>query len=119
MNRLEAPAARPGLLPPTEDIMTEEHLIRQAVNRHMPTAAVASGFISPVAGLYDAEIARLDARFPYDDRTQDLGLSRLRQWLNTYAEWPAPGLLKALQREWLRQGRVHESHRPKGTPDDR
>lgn len=89
--------------------MEIEHAIHQAVCRTMPTAAKASGFLSTVTGLYTVDIARLSAKFPYATRTEELGLSRLRTWLAMQGEVLPEGLLKAVQKAWLRDGRVEGS----------
>jgi len=81
------------------------------VCKHMPSAAIDSGMVSPV-DLYTGEIVRLSALFPFEDRPTEeygYGLTRLRAWLSDRGERHSEGFVKALQKEWLRDGMRMES----------
>lgn len=78
--------------------------IHQAVCKHIPTAAIAGGFVSPVADLYNAEIDRLSEVFPHDSQARELGLTKLRNFLADCGEPVTEGMAKALQDAWSREG---------------
>lgn len=84
--------------------------IRSALVEHMPTAAIATGLVSPVDP--SPWVAEISARIPYADRTDcSLGLTGLTAWLAARGITAGVGFLKALRVEWLRVEMVEATRR--------
>lgn len=80
--------------------MTEvQALIKQAVCQHLPSAAIASGFVSPVD--FTAWVAQMSERFPMGSRPDTLGLTKLTAWLSEQGVVAGRAWVLALQGEWL------------------
>ena len=89
--------------------------IRQAIAEHMPSAAVASGWVSPVDP--SAWVAWVSGLLPYQDRPTDAngyGLTRLTAWLKTQGITAGESYLRALREEWLLVALAVESRRSPG-----
>ncbi len=93
-------------MPPTDSTP----VILAALLQHMPTAAIATGLVSPVDP--SAWVAEISARIPYADRTDcSLGLTGLTAWLTQRGITAGVSFLKALRLEWLRVEMVESTRR--------
>ena len=84
--------------------------IRSALVKHMPTAAIATGLVSPVDP--SAWVSEISARIPYSARTDcPFGLTGLTGWLAARGITAGLGFIKALRLEWLRVEMVESTRR--------
>lgn len=86
-----------------DTILTDGRTVRATIHsllcEHMPTAAVASGFASPVdCGPWVRRVSQL---FPFVDRPTDLGLTSLMRWLAARGVTAGESWVKELRKEWL------------------
>jgi hypothetical protein len=85
------------------------HAIVQAIHAHMPSAAVASGWASPV----DPKpwVDRVSRLIPFVDRPDDMGLTALTDWLNGMGFEAGASFIRALREAWIRDALAVESRR--------
>jgi hypothetical protein len=91
------------------DLDTARRTITAAVVAHMPTAAVASGFVSAVdSGPWVAWVSGL---VRHVDRPRELGLTALTAWLSRMGFAAGVGHVKALRAAWIADELAAESRR--------
>lgn len=78
-----------------------KRLIEQAICQHMPSAAVASGWMSKLNP--SDWIKEVSEKFPFAERTTELGLTRLTAWLKERGVEAGESYIKALRIEWLKE----------------
>lgn len=93
----------------SQDITTARRLITAAVQKHMPSAAVASGWASAVDPR--GWVRRISDLFPFVDRPESMGLTALTLWLKTRGIEAGEHYVKALRQEWLMTRMAVESRR--------
>jgi hypothetical protein len=97
------------------DIATGTRLIRSAIAQHMPSAAVASGWVSAVSP--EPWISWVSGLLPYQDRPTGegcYGLTRLTAWLKTQGITAGESYIRELRKEWLTVAMAVESRRSPG-----
>ncbi len=75
-------------------------LIENAIRDHMPSAAVASGWMSEV----DCApwVKAMCERFPYGERPENLGLTPLRGWLKERGVEAGEKWVRKLREVWIK-----------------
>lgn len=91
------------------ELKTAKRLIENAIKVHMPSAAVASGWLSAVDPA--AWVARVSRLFPFVDRPENMGLTPLTEWLAARGVEAGPAFVRALRHEWLMTRMAVESRR--------
>lgn len=91
------------------DIDAARPLILQAIHAHMPSAAVASGWASPVDPA--AWVASVSNLIRHVDRPYDLGLTALTRWLAARGIEAGPTFVKALRTAWISDEMACESRK--------
>lgn len=86
--------------------------LRNLLATHLPSAAIASGWISPVD--LSAWIDTVSERFPLDARPENLGLSALIAWLADRGIVAGADAVRALRLRWLFAEMVDASRRGAG-----
>lgn len=84
-----------------DEVKHATRLIESAICQHMPTAAIASGWLSPVDP--SAWVASMCERFPESDRPESLGLTALCDWLTGQGVTAGREFVKALRVQWLKE----------------
>jgi hypothetical protein len=106
---------RPGSpgLPPTgtnpmpfqnetpSDGRTVKNTLEHLICKHLPSAAVASGWVGEVD--FSKVVADLSQRFPLDTRPENLGLTALREWLTEQEVDLPEGVARLVRKEWMRE----------------
>lgn len=83
-----------------DELKTAKHLITQAICEHMPSAAVASGWMSEVD--MTPWVRSMCQRFPFGEkRTSELGYGRLVAWLKEQGVEAGKAWVMELRRVWL------------------
>jgi hypothetical protein len=90
--------------------MNLKNTIKAVVCETMPTAAIASGFISPVS---TAEfVKQVSERFPYEQRKDiPLGITKLTEWLAANGVVAGRTFIDALRTAWIMEELRTESHK--------
>jgi hypothetical protein len=94
-----------------QDVNTARRVIVGLIHEHMPTAAVASGWVSAVDPA--AWVRKVSDLYPYVERPADLGLTALTRWLEARGVEAGPAFVKALRIEWIMTALAVESWRSK------
>lgn len=74
-------------------------IIKQLICEHMPTAAVASGWMSAI----DPEpfVKQMCERFPFDVRPEQMGVTYLTDWLSERGVTAGKAFVLAVRNVWL------------------
>lgn len=78
-----------------------------AVCQHMPTAAIATGLVSPVDS--SAFVRSVCERFPREQRPESLGFTPLKVWLKENGVDVGESIVMAIRHEWIMDELRHES----------
>lgn len=81
------------------ELKAAKHLIEQAICEHMPSAAVASGWMSAVDPT--PWVREMCQRFPCGTRTRELGYSKLVEWLKGHGVEAGKAWVMALRKVWI------------------
>jgi hypothetical protein len=91
------------------EVASARRLITGLIHKHLPSAAVASGWAS---GVDPAPwVARVSVLFKFVDRPDDLGMTALTRWLAARGVEAGPAFVKALRHEWIMTAMAVETRR--------
>ncbi len=96
----------------SQDLALGTRLIRSAIAQHMPSAAVASRWVSAVSP--EPWVRYVSTLIPYQDRPTGegcYGLTRLTAWLKTQGITAGESYIRALRIDWLNCAMAVESRR--------
>lgn len=82
-----------------QEVATATHLIKQAICEHMPSAAVASGWMSEVNP--EPFVKAMCERFPFGTRPENLGITPLTNWLKEQGVEAGKSFIMAVRKVWL------------------
>lgn len=70
-----------------------------AVCQYLPSAAIATGLVSPVDTT--AFVRQMCERFPYGTRPEELGCSKLKAWLKDRGYDLGESVVMKIRHEWI------------------
>jgi hypothetical protein len=82
-----------------EELKTGTRLITQAICEHMPSAAVASEWMSEVSP--EPFVKAMCERFPFGTRPENLGLTPLTEWLKEQGVEAGKAFVMAVRKVWI------------------
>ena len=83
------------------ELKTATRLIEQAIMTHMPSAAVASGWMSAVDPT--PFVREMCERFPFAVRPDQMGVTHLTGWLSERGVTAGKAFIMAVRAEWLKE----------------
>jgi hypothetical protein len=84
-----------------DEVKAATRLIEKAICEHMPSAAVASGWMSEVDPA--PFVRQMCERFPYGARPENLGVTALTEWLKERGVEAGKNFIRAVREEWIKE----------------
>ena len=84
-----------------DEIKEATQTVKGLICRHMSSAAIASGWVSPVDAT--AFIREVSDQFPYGTRPENLGLTALTGWLAERGVEAGETFIRELRKEWIKE----------------